>query len=169
VRPFSSTSTFHSSGAPERRGPTLIPSLSLHTTQDVLATTGVLLFSYPKANTLGCTTQANGHNDQAAAYKAKGFAVYGISADKPATQANWRTKYNLTDNLLCDPTFAVLKQLDCPAHTHPLVGRAAGTRCRTLTPARSRPSPPNPRAGPGPPPPPGSSRTPGPRTGRAPL
>ena len=37
--------------------------------------------------------------------------MYGISADKPATQANWRTKYNLSYNLLCDPSFAVLKQL----------------------------------------------------------
>jgi peroxiredoxin len=81
-------------------------------TQDILAKTGVLLFSYPKANTSGCTTQANGHNDQLAAYKAKGFAVYGISADKPATQANWRSKYSLAYNLLCDPDFAVLKQLD---------------------------------------------------------
>ena len=79
--------------------------------QDVLATTGVLLFSYPKANTSGCTTQALGHNEQAAAYKAKGFVVYGISADSKTTQANWRAKQNLGYPLLCDPSFTVLKQL----------------------------------------------------------
>jgi peroxiredoxin len=30
--------------------------------------------------------------------------VYGISADKPKSQANWRKKEGLTYNLLCDPS-----------------------------------------------------------------
>lgn len=29
--------------------------------------------------------------------------VYGISADKPKSQANWRTKEGISFNLLCDP------------------------------------------------------------------
>jgi peroxiredoxin Q/BCP len=71
----------------------------------------VLLFSYPKANTSGCTTQALGHNEQAAAYQKKGFVVYGISADSKTTQANWVAKQGLNFRLLCDPSFTALKML----------------------------------------------------------
>lgn len=33
--------------------------------------------------------------------------VYGISADKPKSQANWRKKEGLEFNLLCDPSHEV--------------------------------------------------------------
>ena len=54
--------------------------------------TGVLLFSYPKANTGGCTAQATGFNDALDELTDAGFRVFGVSADKPASQANWRAK-----------------------------------------------------------------------------
>jgi thioredoxin-dependent peroxiredoxin len=97
--------------------------------QDVLAESGVLLFSYPRANTGGCTAQATGHNEQAAAYAKKGFKVFGISADKPTSQANWRKKHGFTYNLLCDPGHAALKALGWSkggtsvARSHAVIGK----------------------------------------------
>jgi peroxiredoxin len=36
--------------------------------------------------------------------------VYGISADKPDSQAKWRAKEGLSFNLLCDPSKEVRDQ-----------------------------------------------------------
>jgi thioredoxin-dependent peroxiredoxin len=70
-----------------------------------------VLFSYPRANTPGCTAQAQGLSAAAAELAAAGYRVIGISADKPAAQGRWREKYSLAFNLLCDPGFQVLPRL----------------------------------------------------------
>lgn len=45
--------------------------------------------------------------------------VYGISADKPDSQAKWRTKEGLTFNLLCDPSKEVrAQQLPAACSSH---------------------------------------------------
>ena len=79
--------------------------------QDVLKTQGIAIFSYPKANTSGCTVQAIGFNDNYSKFAEKGYAVFGISADSPTTQANWRAKHSFQYNLLCDRSFEALKKL----------------------------------------------------------
>lgn len=71
--------------------------------QAVLKETGILLFSYPKANTGGCTAQAKGFNDAHDDLVKAGYKVFGLSADKPKSQANWRAKHGFKFNLLCDP------------------------------------------------------------------
>jgi peroxiredoxin len=68
---------------------------------------GIVLFAYPKANTKGCTSQAVGLSEKADELAAAGYKVYGISADKPKSQANWRSKEKLSFNLLCDPSYEV--------------------------------------------------------------
>lgn len=68
---------------------------------------GIVLFAYPKANTKGCTSQAVGLSDKVEELAAAGYKVYGISADKPKSQANWRSKEGLAFNLLCDPSYEV--------------------------------------------------------------
>lgn len=68
---------------------------------------GIVLFAYPKANTKGCTSQAVGLSEKMDELAAAGYKVYGISADKPKSQANWRKKENLKMNLLCDPSHEV--------------------------------------------------------------
>jgi peroxiredoxin Q/BCP len=68
---------------------------------------GIVLFAYPKANTKGCTSQAVGLSEKADELAAAGYKVYGISADKPKSQANWRSKESLAFNLLCDPSYEV--------------------------------------------------------------
>jgi len=62
----------------------------------------VILYFYPKADTPGCTTEACEFRDGIAGFAAKGAAVVGISPDKPAAQAKFKTKYNLPFPLLAD-------------------------------------------------------------------
>jgi peroxiredoxin Q/BCP len=95
-----------------------LPSFELQTdteatlsSADMVQDNGIVLFCYPKANTGGCTTQAVGLSEKSAELAAAGFKVYGISADKPKAQANWKTKAAITCTLLCDPTHEVLHQL----------------------------------------------------------
>jgi len=62
----------------------------------------VVLYFYPKADTPGCTTEACEFRDGAAAFQKKGAAVVGISPDKPAAQAKFKSKYGLPFTLLAD-------------------------------------------------------------------
>eukprot|EP00123_Amoebidium_parasiticum_P011523 comp20761_c1_seq1/m.27226 comp20761_c1_seq1/g.27226 ORF comp20761_c1_seq1/g.27226 comp20761_c1_seq1/m.27226 type:complete len:255 (-) comp20761_c1_seq1:47-811(-) len=71
---------------------------------------GIIVFMYPKANTGGCTKQAQGFKEHHPQITAAGYAVYGLSADSPKSQANWRAKYDLPFNLLCDPTLETIKK-----------------------------------------------------------
>eukprot|EP00775_Hariotina_reticulata_P013659 gene13659-13781_t len=79
--------------------------------EDLVKDNGIVLFAYPKANTKGCTSQAVGLSEKMEELAAAGYKVYGISADKPKSQANWRKKENLKMNLLCDPSYEVLAKL----------------------------------------------------------
>ena len=62
----------------------------------------VVLYFYPKADTPGCTTEACEFRDDIRGFEEKGAVVLGISPDKPAAQARFKTKYNLPFSLLAD-------------------------------------------------------------------
>jgi len=62
----------------------------------------VVLYFYPKADTPGCTIEACEFRDGILAFAKKGAAVVGISPDKPAAQAKFKTKYELPFTLLAD-------------------------------------------------------------------
>lgn len=64
---------------------------------------GVVLFTYPKASTPGCTNQACLFRDAYSSLTATGFAIYGLSIDSPTANTNFKTKQNLPYTLLCDP------------------------------------------------------------------
>lgn len=71
----------------------------------------VVLYTYPKANTPGCTAEAcslQQHMDELAA---KGFAVVGVSKDKAETQAKFADKYNLQFPLIADTDTTLLQAL----------------------------------------------------------
>eukprot|EP00898_Chlorokybus_atmophyticus_P000404 jgi/Chlat1/1364/Chrsp119S01782 len=70
---------------------------------------GVVIFFYPKANTGGCTNQANLFRDMHSQFEEKGYRVFGMSADRPKSQASWRAKQKLPYHLLCDPERGTLK------------------------------------------------------------
>ncbi|KAK0107085.1 hypothetical protein ONS95_003794 [Cadophora gregata] len=65
---------------------------------------GVVLFTYPKASTPGCTTQACMFRDQYAPLTATGFSIFGLSKDSPKSNTTFKTKQNLPYALLCDPS-----------------------------------------------------------------
>jgi peroxiredoxin Q/BCP len=62
----------------------------------------VVLYFYPKADTPGCTTESCEFRDDVKKFAGKGTVVVGISPDKPAAQAKFKTKYDLPFTLLAD-------------------------------------------------------------------
>jgi thioredoxin-dependent peroxiredoxin len=69
----------------------------------------VILYVYPAAMTPGCTTQACDFRDSLSSLAAAGFAVVGISPDKPALLAKFRERDSLTFPLVSDPDRKVLE------------------------------------------------------------
>jgi peroxiredoxin Q/BCP len=69
----------------------------------------VIVYFYPAAMTPGCTTQACDFRDSLDSLQAAGFAVIGISPDKPARLAKFVERDALTFPLLSDPDHAVLE------------------------------------------------------------
>jgi peroxiredoxin Q/BCP len=79
--------------------------------RSLVSSAPAIFFVYPRANTPGCTKQACGFRDEFADVRAAGYQVFGLSTDKPKSQASWRAKYSLPYNLLCDVESKVLKPL----------------------------------------------------------
>ncbi len=69
-----------------------------------------IVYFYPAAMTPGCTTQACDFSDSLASLTKDGYAVVGISPDKPEKLAKFRDKEGLTIQLLGDPSKDVLRE-----------------------------------------------------------
>lgn len=67
----------------------------------------VLLYFYPKANTPGCTTQAQNVRDAKSEFETMGVSVLGISPDTPDKQKKFDDKHSLGFPLLADTDNAV--------------------------------------------------------------
>jgi len=67
-----------------------------------------IVYFYPAAMTPGCTKQACDFRDQLASLQAAGYAIVGISPDKPEKLAKFRAAEHLTFPLLSDPEKSVL-------------------------------------------------------------
>lgn len=79
---------------------------------------GLILFTYPRANTGGCTAQAKGLSAFAAEAATLGYSVAGASYDSVKSQASWKAKYDLKVRLFCDTVdLGLLKKL--AAHKAP--------------------------------------------------
>ncbi|CAH2353590.1 peroxiredoxin Dot5p [[Candida] railenensis] len=70
----------------------------------------VVIFSYPKASTPGCTRQACGFRDNYNGLKSKAV-VLGLSADSPKAQKSFATKHGFQYSLLSDPSKKLLQAL----------------------------------------------------------
>ena len=68
----------------------------------------VVLYVYPAASTPGCTTQACDFRDNLGDLTEAGYAVLGLSPDKPEKLQKFRDKQALTFPLLSDPDKQVL-------------------------------------------------------------
>lgn len=73
----------------------------------------LILYSYPKANTSGCTAEAcslQGHKD---ILDKEGYAIVGISKDKQSAQKKFADTHGLQFPLVADTETTVLQQLGC--------------------------------------------------------
>ncbi|HLJ14179.1 MAG TPA: thioredoxin-dependent thiol peroxidase [Bryobacteraceae bacterium] len=62
----------------------------------------VVLYFYPKADTPGCTKESCEFRDTSTKFTRHDAVILGISPDKAAAQAKFKTKYNLPFTLLAD-------------------------------------------------------------------
>ena len=69
----------------------------------------VIVYFYPAAMTPGCTKQACDFRDTLDSFADEGFAVLGISPDKPAKLVKFRDTERLSFPLLSDPDREVLE------------------------------------------------------------
>ncbi|KAL3473740.1 thioredoxin-like protein [Aspergillus californicus] len=72
---------------------------------------GVVLFTYPKASTPGCTKQACLFRDGHAKLTSTGLSIYGLSADSPKANTTFKTKQALPYPLLCDPASTMISAI----------------------------------------------------------
>lgn len=73
----------------------------------------LILYSYPKANTGGCTAEAcslQAHKDELAR---AGYAIVGVSKDKVETQRKFADAHGLTFPLIADTDTTLLQELGC--------------------------------------------------------
>lgn len=72
---------------------------------------GVVLFTYPKASTPGCTTQVCLFRDSYTPLTATGFSIYGLSTDSPKANTTFKEKQKLPYSLLCDPKATLISKI----------------------------------------------------------
>lgn len=78
-----------------------------------------VVFTYPKANTPGCTTQGQCYRDSYAQFEASGWKVFGLSADSPKALTSWKEKQSFPYPLISDPE-------------RTLIGALTGEKSKTL-------------------------------------
>jgi peroxiredoxin Q/BCP len=72
----------------------------------------VILYFYPKADTPGCTVEANGFKDESKNLAKKNAVVVGVSPDTCDAQAKFKTKFDLPFTLLADKDHQVAEDYD---------------------------------------------------------
>lgn len=73
----------------------------------------IVLYSYPKANTSGCTAEACSLQAHKAELEAAGYAIIGVSKDKEALQKKFADTQGLEFPLIADTETTLLQQLGC--------------------------------------------------------
>ena len=73
----------------------------------------IILYSYPKANTSGCTAEACSLQSHKADLEAAGYAIIGVSKDKQAVQKKFAETQGLDFPLIADTDTTLLQQLGC--------------------------------------------------------
>ena len=73
----------------------------------------LILYSYPKANTSGCTAEACSLQAHKAELEAAGYAIVGVSKDKQALQKKFADAQGLEFPLIADTEATLLQQLGC--------------------------------------------------------
>lgn len=94
-------------------GPLMTDEGSLIDLNQVLESSGIVIFGYFRANTPGCSNQASAMRDNLEEIEkaGRGYRVFGLSPDSPKVQARWKNKLSLGFTLLCDPNKEALTAL----------------------------------------------------------
>ena len=71
-------------------------------TSESLAGSAYVLYFYPKDNTPGCTREAQGFRDEAAAFAELGVRIVGVSPDSTKSHRGFRDKHRVPFALLAD-------------------------------------------------------------------
>lgn len=71
----------------------------------------IILYTYPKANTPGCTAEACSLQQHKAELEAEGYAIIGVSKDKQEAQQKFAEKFSLEFPLIADTETTLLQEL----------------------------------------------------------
>ncbi len=72
----------------------------------------VIIFAFPKANTMGCNNQACGFRDIFPQIESRNAVVLGVSSDSVDELARWKKRKQLQYDLLSDPEHKMLDAWD---------------------------------------------------------
>jgi len=72
----------------------------------------VIIFAFPKANTMGCNNQACSFRDVFPQIESRNAVVLGVSSDSVEALAGWKRRQNLQYDLLSDPDHQMLEAWD---------------------------------------------------------
>ncbi|KAF7894840.1 hypothetical protein EAF00_006654 [Botryotinia globosa] len=72
---------------------------------------GVVIFTYPKASTPGCTNQVCAFRDSHPTLLLTGYTVYGLSKDSPKSNTTFKTNQKLPYTLLCDTKSSLISAI----------------------------------------------------------
>lgn len=73
----------------------------------------LVLYTYPKANTSGCTAEACSLQAHKAELEAEGYMIIGVSKDKQALQKKFADAQGLDFPLIADTETTLLQELGC--------------------------------------------------------
>jgi peroxiredoxin Q/BCP len=73
----------------------------------------IILYSFPRANTSGCTAEACSLQAHKAELQAAGYEIIGVSKDKVASQKKFADQHGLEFHLISDPDAKLQQALGC--------------------------------------------------------
>lgn len=73
----------------------------------------IMLYSYPRANTSGCTAEACSLQAHKEELESAGYSIIGVSKDKAASQKKFADNNSLDFPLIADTETTLLQQLGC--------------------------------------------------------
>lgn len=73
----------------------------------------IVLYSYPKANTSGCTAEACSLQSHKEEIEAAGYEIIGVSKDKQRLQKKFADTHGLEFPLIADTETTLLQELGC--------------------------------------------------------
>ena len=73
----------------------------------------IVLYSYPKANTSGCTAEACSLQAHKAELEAAGYAIIGVSKDRVELQKKFADQNGLDFPMIADTETTLLQELGC--------------------------------------------------------